>query len=206
MEKNLNTIQANDELSLYDLIMIILKYWYITLGLTVLLTALGLFYGYGVLNDEYQAQTTLVMVIDLENEFISRSDMVDTFNAVIASDLVTTRVAQQLNANIEPSQIRNMVSISGQRNSLVLRIIATSEDASVVAPVANEVYRVLEDLAVNYRSLPEIELLDVAINPRSPSGPNRLIYPAVGLVLGGFSGLFISFTLDYVLKSKELKA
>jgi len=63
---------------------------------------------------------------------------------------------------------------------------------------------VMQEVSLNFDGFDNIEILDVATTPENPSGPNRLLYVVIGVLLGGIVGVGIVFMIE--LFDKTLKS
>jgi capsular polysaccharide biosynthesis protein len=64
----------------------------------------------------------------------------------------------------------------------------------------------IQVLSSEYEGFDNIEILDTAKVPTAPSGPNRMLYLMIGLVLGGLLGVglvLLSEFLDTSIKSSK---
>jgi capsular polysaccharide biosynthesis protein len=76
-----------------------------------------------------------------------------------------------------------------------------SSDPVLAKDIANEVVSIVQVLSNDFENLDNVQVLDIAETPDSPSGPNRLLYMAVGILLGGMIGVGIVLAIEFLDKN-----
>ena len=66
---------------------------------------------------------------------------------------------------------------------------------------ANELVVIVKSLSAEFDGLENVEVLDTATTPLIPSGPNRMLYLAVGILLGGMVGVGAVLALEFLDKN-----
>lgn len=164
----------------------------------VIVTMLGALaagaYAYTMLRDTYRASTTLYVLISqdyseeaaynlLSNNFSVSAQISNDVSQLISSDRVRSQAAELLGrSSLSGYSISVM---SGDEDSRILRVYVTGYDSVGVADVANAIGEVSSELARDIMGVRSINVIDLATEPRSPSGPNRIRY----VVLGAIGGL-----------------
>lgn len=163
------------------------------------LCALGVgFYAYRFMPDYYSSYATLYILVDEDS---SGSDEGTSYSGLsynmgvsqqIASDvsqLLASRRARLLVQDYMESASPLSYSVSSyvDDGSRILQLSVTSADPTIVADVANALSKVAAELAHNIMNVDSINVIDWAVDPTGPSGPNRRIF-----VLGAFAASFIA--------------
>ncbi len=196
----------DQELDLQELLRMLLNRWYlIVLSVVIILSAVS-FYAFGMLNDVYTANTSMIVLVqnDMQSDAINfqlGQRLVDTYTELATSDQVISRVLNELNLPYSESRVRSMMSVSGVRDTIVIKLSVTTSNPSEAAAIANTLTRVMQEVSAQYEGFDSIEILDVARVPSSPSGPNRPLYLAIGLVLGLMIGVFSVFAIEFFDRS-----
>ena len=80
--------------------------------------------------------------------------------------------------------------------SRVISLTVTGEDAASTAIIANELAKNVSSVAQSIMDVQSVNVIDEAITPTSPSGPNRLMYTAVAFLAGLFVAIAIVVLMD----------
>ncbi len=166
-------------------------------------------YCYTMMRDVYSASTTLyVLVSEDAVDAESYSSLYSNFNV---SQQIANDVSQLITSNrVRSDAIRKLgwnslgtydIGVSSAEESRVLRIIVSGYDSEGVAKVANALAEVTSEVAQDVMNVQSVNVLDRAIEPALPSGPNRKLYILVA-ALGGFSLAFVGILLSSVLDTR----
>ena len=80
------------------------------------------------------------------------------------------------------------VAITSETTTRVITLSVTGEDADATAVVANKLAESASSVAQEVMDIQSVNVIDKAVAPVNPSGPNRPMYVAVALMAGLFSG------------------
>jgi len=208
-EKNIQQPEEN-EIDLMELIRVVLRKWYIIAGSVLIVMMLVGIYAYGILPDTYTAETSvLVQVRDDENvdefDFAQGERLVSTYTEIATSNRVLEQLQDEMEEDLgveySKSKIRGMIEVNGVQNTVVIKLSVESTDKSEAVYMANTIIDIMESTSQEFAGLDNIELLDEAQMPESPSGPNRMLYMAVAFVLGGMIGGFAVLGMEFLDKS-----
>jgi capsular polysaccharide biosynthesis protein len=205
-----NNQTLEQELDLAQLIRILFVRWYIIVASVILVFGITTFYAFIMLDDVYTAQGS--MLVQVESNETNTNDatnfqlgqrLVDTYTEIANSNRVINELKTNLDLPYTNSQIREMITVSGITNTIVIKLEVESKDPEEAQIMVNELLVIIESLAESedFQSLQNIDVLDDANLPINPSGPNRLLYLAIGLVLGGIIGVGIIFAIEFLDKS-----
>jgi len=207
--------QNTQEIDLMELIKLLLSRWYIVAGAIVAVVSLTAIFAYGTLDNEYTADASILVAVEREGvdehvDFQFGQRLISTYTDVAESRTVTDALRDELGLDYTDRQIRDMIEVEpGRDESIMIKFTVTSNNPEEAALMANEIVNVINELAAERDSLYEIDILDTAQVPNSPSGPNRPLYLAVGFVLGGLIGVLgvmgIEFFDKTVKTSKDLE-
>lgn len=190
------------EIDLFELIIILLKKWYLIAGVFIVILGAAAIYSYGFLEDSYQASTTMLVLIEEDpedsNQVININGLGDQYDAFVKSNTVLEYVATNLSQDLSTSQIASMIQVSSVENTVVLNLTVESTDATLARDVANLATEGIFENTANFSSYEDVEILSLANLPSSPSGPNRTLYLAIGGVLGLMIGVFGVFILEFM--------
>ena len=130
---------------------------------------------------------------------LSASQMItnDVAN-LITSDRVTRDTATALQMN---SLNDYDIAVQSETTTRVLTLSVTGQDAQSTAIIANELAKNVSTVAQEVMNVQSVNVIDEAITPESPSGPNRMMYTAVAFLAGLFLAVAIVVLMD-VLNTK----
>ena len=202
--------QMNQELEidLVSLIKVLLRKWWLIGAVTfvgLLVTAL---YAYMVLDDVYTAESSMIVQVtntgdsDYTN-LLTGQRLVDTYTEIAKSNRVLDELIDNLNLDYSKAQLRNMINVSSVNDTLIIQLDVENTDPVVAKNIANEVVSIVRQLSTEFENLDNVEVLDTAETPVNPSGPNRVLYVAVGILLGGMVGVGIVLAIEYL--DKDIK-
>jgi capsular polysaccharide biosynthesis protein len=194
------------EIDLGTLFKMLFNKWYIILISTVLAFSLAFIYAFIILDDQYTAQTSMIILVDNDvqsdaQNFNFSQKLTKTYTELAKSDLVIDEVIDSLSLDITRNQLKNIMTISGVQDTPVIKLSIELSDASLAMRIANRTVEVMQDVSLQFDGFDNIEVLDVASLPDLPSGPNRLLYVVIGIILGGIVGVGIIFVIEFLDKS-----
>lgn len=202
MEQDMNNEM---EIDLIQLIKIILREWklisIITIGALVLVSG----YTFIALKDTYIAESSMIVQVT-EGEsshpnLVTGQNLVDTYTEVIESDRVLNKLRSNLNLDLSNDTLRNMINVSGVNDTLIINLTVESSDKELVAVIANELVSIVNITSAEFDGLDKVEVLDVAKTSIAPDGPNKMLYLAVGILLGGMIGVGLVIGIEFLDKS-----
>ncbi len=200
-----------EEINIKELVLLLWKKWYIIVASVVLITAAAFFYAYYTLDDEYTARASMMILVEDDNEtattdFNLSTRLVKTYSELAKSDLVIDQVIADLDLGCSPEHIRNSFNITGVDDTIIINLNVTQDTPEKAQNVANVTVSVMQSVSQTYEGLDNIEILDVASLPTTPSGPNRILYLVIGVILGGIvgvGGIFLFEMLDTTIKTSK---
>lgn len=156
-------------------------------------------YCHVAMRDVYSASTTLyVLVSDDITESEPYSTLSGNFSvsqqiATDISQLITSaRVRADAAEELGWSSIGGYgIGVASGENSRVVRVVVSGADAAGVAKVANAVADVTSEVAQEVMGVQSVNVIDRAVAPGMPSGPNRGLY----VVAAAFGGLCVTFAV-----------
>lgn len=205
MEEEQSTYE--NEIDLMEIVGLFLRKWYVIAISVISVMLLVGIYAYGVMDDVYTAETRMLVQV-------KEDETSDSFNYQLGERLVNTyteiaqsnNVLERLQTRVEEDQdkeystgaLRNMIEIDGVQQTVVIKLRVESNSSSEAAYIANTLVEIIQETSSEFDGLDNIEILDNASAPNNPSGPNRTLYMAVGVVLGGMIGAFIVLGFEYL--------
>ncbi len=205
MDEKMNQDQ---EIDLVSLIKVIIRKWWLIGIITFigLISAAG--YAYMILDDEYTAESSMIVQVTSEGDsdytnLLTGQRLVDTYTEIAQSNRVLSELRLNLGIDLTNLELKNMISVNSVNDTLIVALTVVSEDPVLARRIANELVVIVQDLSTEFEGLDNVEVLDTATTPVNPSGPNRLLYVAVGILLGGMLG--VGFVLAVEFLDKNIK-
>lgn len=178
---------------------------------------LGVIYTIGFVKPKYSSSTTLLLASSNKNAAtdttITASDMtvnsklVSTYSTLIKSKNILGTVISNLNIDIDEEILRKNITVSAVKDTEVIEISVTNEDAKVAAKIANEIAKVfIEKVKEEFYKIENVHVVDVAEVEEEPSNINHekdvIIFAAIGVVVS-LAYVFIAYMLDTTIKTAE---
>ncbi len=201
-----------------DLKEIFIMFWNKRVQLLLIVAAffiIGFVYTMGFVTPEYTSSTTLVLAqINSEKttDAITASDitlnskLVSTYSELIKSKKVLREVISNLGINVKEETLRNGITVNAVKDTELIKITITNDNAEVSAKVANEIARVFEKQVAEIYNINNVHVVDEAEVATAPSNINHtkdiLMFIAIGIVVA-VAYVFILNMLDTTIKSVE---
>lgn len=194
------------EIDLGTLFKMLISRWYLIVISTILVFGLAYIYAYVMLDNEYTANTSMIVLVDNteqtnEQNFNFSQKLTKTYTELAKSDLVLSQVINELDLNFTNKQLREMMTITGVQDTPVIKLNVATKDPELAQEIANKTVQVMRVATLNFEGFDNIEILDPASLPTEASGPNRLLYLIIGTLLGGILGVGIVFGIELFDKS-----
>jgi len=194
------------EFDLIHLIKIIFRKWILISAITITSLVLVGGYAYLILDDVYTAESSMIVQVTNTGEsdytnLLTGQRLVDTYTEIAESNKVLDELRANLDIDYSNSQLRDMINVESVNDTLIINLEIESVDKYLATDIANEVVSIVRDLSALYEGLDNVEVLDIAKVPVSPSGPNRVLYLAIGILLGGMIGVGVVLGIEFLDKN-----
>jgi len=192
-----------NEIDLLQLLNLILRKWWLIALTTVIVLVVTIIYSFGFVEDQYTAESSMIVQVVNEsqsdyNNLVYGQRLVDTYEEIARSNIVLNELKSDLGITFSNTSLRNMITVSGVQDTAILRLRVEYMDPVLAADIANGIVLILQDVTDDFEGLEQVEVIDIAETPLTPSGPNRTLYMAIGLVLGGMIGVGIVLAMEFL--------
>ena len=168
--------------------MYVLSHWYIIVtAVLVVMIVVGIYY-FAFVPDEYTAQVTLYVRNQVNEQYISSSDLTGSamltydYKELIKSRTVSSQACNALGLN---SLKGYSVDVDSVTNTRFIKISVTGPYPESVTRIANTLAEVFSETVLSVMEVDNVSIVDTAEVPHSPSGPSRLKYMGIaGLIVG----------------------
>lgn len=183
--------------------------------LILIFMVIGIIYTLGFVTPKYSSSTTLVLASGNNNkqtntitttDITLNSKLVSTYSELIKSKNVLRQVKSNLNINLDEEVLRNSIQVTSVKDTELIKITVTNEDATIAAKVANEIAKVFMGKVKEFYNIENIQVVDTAEIETQPSNINHtkdvVIFAGIGLVVAVMYVL-IANMLDTTIKTAE---
>lgn len=141
----------------------------------------------------YQASISIYVnnsTVNTNTNTITSSDLntaqklVNTYMAILESDTVLDRVAEEVGSNLSADQIRKVMTAESINETEVFRVMIADKDPDLAAKIANTVAKVAPNEIEEIVTGSSAKIVDYAKVPAAPSSPNVSRNALLGVVLG----------------------
>lgn len=203
-----NVKRGTVSMTIKRLVFAILNKLPIILAIAIACGIIGGYVNYRVLPEKYTAKATFYVGNSgaTENTLtdIRISDLlVADYNKLAVSKRVKNKVAENIGLD---SLNGYSITVSSSDDTRVMELKVTCENPELAAKVANEMVFVFSDTVQEIMDVENVNLVDEAIVPKSPSSPAKLKNTLICIVLGGLvsSGVVVLIEmLDNTIRTAE---
>ena len=160
-------------------------------------------YSYAFMANTYTASTSMYV---LAKQTSTNSDNAANYSNLNASQMLANDVSTLLKSDrIAADTVKNLhldslkgysTKLTSETTSRVITLSVTGTDPDTSAAIANEMASNVSKVAQQVMDVQSVNVIDQAVSPSSPSGPNRSMYIAVALLAGLFVAIAIVVVSD----------
>lgn len=207
-----------EELDLKELFSLFISKIFQIITIVAIAGIIGIIYTYGFTTPKYTSSTTLVLVGSTEkkgDEFTNtitstdvnlNSKLVSTYSELAKSKKVLRKVISNLNIDISEGKLRNNVSVTSVKDTELIRISVSNENAAYSQRIANEIAKVFSELISETYNINNITIIDEAEVSNVPSNinhPKDVIIFAFGGLAIAIVYVLIANMLDTTIKTQD---
>ncbi len=187
--------------------------------ITLILIVIGIIYTIGFVTPMYTSSTTLVLAAsdkttetNKQAETITTTDvtlnskLVATYSELVKSKNVLRQVISNLGIKVNEEDLRNNVTVSSVKETELIEITVSNENASYAAKIANEIAKVFTAKVGEIYNINNVHVVDEAEVSTNPSNINHtkdiVIFAFIGIVISVMYVL-IANMLDTTVKTQE---
>jgi len=195
----------DDTMDLRQIFNIILRRLWIIILVTVVATLSSGIISYFVLEDIYQASTTLMVsktrddqTTNLQyNDILLNQKLVKTYSEVAKSNRVLEKVVEKLELDMSVDALRSKVQVNSVADTEIIRISVEDQDPVFAAELANSIAVVFMGEIGGIMKMDNVQFIDMAKVPQNPIKPRPAMNIAIAAVLGIMVSVFIIFLVEY---------
>lgn len=187
--------------------------------IVVIFTLIGVIYTSVFVTPKYTANTKLLLATDSSSEDKVGEETITTTDVTINSKLVSTyselvqsnKIVRKVISNLgmeasKENAVRKSISVTAVKDTEVIQIAVTNEDAVLASKIANEVAKVFIDAVKEFYGIDNVHVVDEAEIPEGPSNINHVKDVAIFVVIGAVVAIMYTLILNIVdttIKSVE---
>lgn len=194
-----------EEINLKELMLIILKRWWILAICTVLCTAAAVWWSYHKMNPVYQTSTTLYVGKSIDTEGILSSDLslgtqlINDYREIAKSRMVASTVIEELGIkDISAAAMAGKVSVNQRGETRVIQISVADTNPQMAKELANQFAEAFKKKVTEIMQIENVQIIDKAELPTYPVSPNKKRITLFAFALGFAIGIGIIFLLEYL--------
>ncbi|MCC3862728.1 hypothetical protein K0040_00195 [Terrisporobacter petrolearius] len=190
------------------------KMWIIALSAIICGVISGLV-SFFVLTPIYEANTTLIVNKEVENETTQMTTSDDlnfvqklavTYGEIIKSKSVITSTIKKLNLDMTYEELSEAVSVTNVADTQIIKISVQHKNPKVAATICNTIPEIFSTEAQRIVKASGTEVIDKATLPEEPIKPNKKMNILIATVLGVMISVFVVFLREALnTKIKEPK-
>lgn len=192
-------------MTLLELLSLLKQRLGLVIGLPVICAIITAAVCWGVLPNEYTAETSIYALTksasqsEQSMEAVTATDLsasqmlANDFAELVKNEQLQTETAESLGLDDLNDYKINVVSSTTTR---VIKVAVTGTDPNSVALVANKLTEEIGETAVRIMNVEAVNVITKAKTPDSPSGPRRGLYTLVALLAGLFVAIAIVVVMD----------
>lgn len=188
-------------MTLLELFQLLRKHLRLVVALPVGCALIMAIVSFALMGNTYTAQTSMYILANSNTESQSTNYTDLTASQLLANDVATLLQSDRVEADAASSLgLTDLsdykVSVTSETTTRVISLVVTGPDPQGVADVANEMASQVSVVAQDVQMADSINVIDEAVAPTSPSGPNRMLYIAVAFLAGLFLAIAIVVLMD----------
>ena len=168
------------------------KMWLICLSAIVCGAISGLV-SFFVLEPVYEANTSLIVNKEVENETTQMTTTDDlnyvqklaiTYGEIIKSRTVITSTIEKLKLDMTYEELEDIISVSNVLDTQIIKISIEHKNPVLATKICNAIPQIFTTEVQRIVKASGVEVIDKAIVPEDPIKPNKILNIAVGIILG----------------------
>ncbi len=210
MEPNRSTEEM--EIDLGELIMALLRKWWIIMLTGILFAAAGFSIAKFAIEPTFESSTSVYVISRQKEDVTTSSDislgtqLMKDIAALVKSRTVSEEVISNLGLDMKVKDFNTLVSVTSGSDTRFLSITVTHTEPAMAQRIANEIRDVAARRAVEVMKVEAVNVADYANLPLEKAAPSGAKFTLLGGVLGVFlaAGIVaVLFLLDDTIKTPD---
>lgn len=202
-----------DNLSVYEILIIIKKYLKYIIACVVGWTLLAVIIVFYFITPIYNSSAQILVSQLSEGGVIQGTDidtnlrLINTYKDIIRSPLILDEVTEVLDTNYTQEQLSGKIEIRNQDTSQVLVLEVTDESPSQAALIANVVSETFQNKIGELMNIDNVTIISRATAESTPISPGRVTTILIAALIGLANGVgvtLILYALDNTIKDESV--
>ncbi len=177
---------------------------------------IGVIYTVGFVTPKYTSSTTLLLATSdnstdksstiTTTDVTLNSKLVSTYSDLVQSKSVLRQVISNLGIKISEDELKNNITVTQEKDTEIIKISVTNENANIAEKVANEVAKVFTQKIQEIYKINNVHIVDTAEVETAPSNINHpkdvMIFTFIGIVVAA-GYVLVANMLDTTVKTAE---
>lgn len=177
---------------------------------------IGVIYTVGFVTPKYTSSTTLLLATSENStdksstitttDVTLNSKLVSTYSDLVQSKSVLRQVISNLGIKISEDELKNNITVTQEKDTEIIKISVTNENANIAEKVANEVAKVFTQKIQEIYKINNVHIVDTAEVETAPSNINHpkdvMIFTFIGIVVAA-GYVLVANMLDTTVKTAE---
>lgn len=205
-----------EELDLKQLVMIFWNRKITIILILAIFITIGIIYTMEFVTPVYTSSTTLLLATSgsstekantiTTTDITLNSKLVSTYSTLVQSKSVLRQVISNLGMNLDEEELKKNITVAQEKDTEIIRISVTNENATTAQKVANETAKVFIQKVSEIYKINNVQIVDQAEISTIPSNVNHIkdviIFAFAGAVVA-IMYVIIANMLDTTIKSAE---
>lgn len=188
-------------MTLLDLLKLIRKHLKLVIALPIICALAMAAFAWIAMPNKYTASVSMYVLTKASSDSNTPTNSDLSASQMLTNDVATLIESDRVqNDTAEALQMTSLkgydIKVASETTTRVLTLSVTGESAQSVAIIANQLAATADSVAQEVMDVRAVNAIDEAAEPKSPSGPPRLMYTAVAFLAGVFLAIAIVVVLD----------
>ncbi len=202
------------EISIEQIFHILYKRLALLIVFPILFGALTGMYSWLVLDDVYQASSTIIVSNQKSasstatassqltySDYNLNVSLVESYRVLCKTNRVLDQVIEQLGLPMTTAQLSEKISVEAAGETEIFHILVKDKDPVLAQNIVNTLTRVFQSEVKVIMKMDNAQIIDEAPLPRTPVEPNRVKNVVIGAAAGLVAAVGIAFLLEYLDRS-----
>ena len=194
----------NEQLSVINIIDMLLRRWTIVFLTTILVGVFSFVYSEVFIDPVYSSSASLYVnserqktTDDISQGTISSSrQLVMTYAEILKARTFLTTISDELDNKYTVNELRSMITMDALNETEILSITVKGNDADDVYRIAKNIVKYAPDELIRVVEAGSVKVLDDASETKAPISPNIRRNTFIGVFIGLVLGAFIVIVLE----------
>lgn len=185
--------------------------------IVLIFIGLGVIYTVGFTTPKYSASTRMLLTSsrssnEMESGSITTADitinskLVATYSELVKGKTLLKTVISNLGIDMSEETLKKNIKVASVNDTELIEITVTNENPEYSEKIANEIAKVFTEQVKEYYKIENVQVVDVAEKPDTPSNINHkkdvAMFAVVGIVIS-VAYVLIANMLDTTIKAPE---